>query len=162
MPHVATVLAAAHHSATTAAHSTSSAQTVSASSLLVQMVIGLAVIIALIKVASRILQGRGARALGPGRRQGSVAVVGRQSLGKGVQVAVVAAAEQTYLVGVTQHQVTMLGRLSPAGTSDGEPELVGTELQLVHGDGTPNPSDDEHPSWKSAIEQMRSKTLRRA
>ena len=79
------------------------------------MVVGLVVIIVLIKVASRLVQGRGGRALGHGPRAAGVSVVGRQSLGKGVQVAMVAAGEQTYLLGVTQRQVTLLGQLDTRG-----------------------------------------------
>ena len=100
------------------------------------MVIGLVVIIALIKVASRLVQGRGGRALSATRRRGSVTVVGRQSLGKGVQVAMVSAGEATYLLGVTQRQVTLLGQLDPEvdPASATFPDVAVGELQLVHGD----------------------------
>ncbi len=97
------------HAAT--GHVLTGAQNVSASSLLVQMVDGLAVIIVLIKLASRLVRGRGGRALGHGPRPHGVSVVGRQSLGKGVQVAMVTAGRQTYLLGVTQRQVPLLGEV---------------------------------------------------
>jgi flagellar biogenesis protein FliO len=134
------------------------------------MVVGLVVIIFLIKMASKLVQGRGGRGLGPRPRAGGVTVVGRQSLGKGVQVAMVAAGKQTYLLGVTQRQVTLLGEI------DGdEPAVVGDhddgskELHLLRGGtrpalaASPFPTaDGAQPGWKSAIEQMRVRTARRA
>jgi flagellar biogenesis protein FliO len=163
MSHAAVVMAIARH-ATTGGHSSTTAQSVSASSLLVQMVIGLVVIIALIKVASRLVQGRGGRALSATRRRGSVTVVGRQSLGKGVQVAMVSAGEATYLLGVTQRQVTLLGQLDPEvdPASAAIPDVAVGELQLLHGDSELSSPEASRPMWKSPIEQMRAKTLRRA
>lgn len=180
---VTLLLAAAHHAGTStgAGHGSGTAQTVSASSLLVQMVIGLVVVVGLIKVGSRLLQGKAGKALGPGRRPGPVAVLGRQSLGKGVQVAVVSAADQAYLVGVTQQQVTMLGQLVPgadpgsttvvpiggtgaeSATADptGGADPAGPGLQLLRGEPDPGAGGDGAP-WRSAIEQIRAKTVRRA
>ncbi|HUY22935.1 MAG TPA: flagellar biosynthetic protein FliO [Acidimicrobiales bacterium] len=164
MRYSAEVWAATHHASVTTGHGTTTAQSVSASSLLVQMVIGLVVIIALIKVASRLVQGKGGRALGAGRRHGAVAVVGRQSLGKGVQVALVTAEKRTFLLGVTQRQVTLLGQLDAGGTATtGSQDLAVGDLQLLPGgEGSASPDDSQGPVWKSAIEQMRAKTVRRA
>ncbi len=153
--------AVAHHAA--GAGSTG-AQNVSASSLLVQMVVALVVIVVLIKLASKFVQGRGRRTLGHGPRPHGVAVVGRQSLGKGVQVAMVAAGRQTYLLGVTQRQVTLLGQvetedIAPAQRNDDDQG----GLQLLRGGNRPGACADESlPVWKSAIEQMRVRTVRRA
>jgi flagellar biogenesis protein FliO len=128
------------------------------------MVVGLVVIVFLIKVVSKFIQGRGGRSLGQGPRSHGVAVVGRQSLGKGVQVAMVAAGKQTYLLGVTQRQVTLLGEVdtdSPVAAADAEAAPGG--LQLLRGGNRPGSTDDgSMPAWKSAIEQMRVLTVRRA
>jgi flagellar biogenesis protein FliO len=153
--------AAVHHAA---AHASTGAQSVSASSLLIQMVVGLVVIIFLIKMVSRFIQGRGGRALGAGPRPHGVALVGRQSLGKGVQVAMVAAGKQTYLLGVTQRQVTLLGEVD---TSDvvavADSAAVPGALQLLPGGNNSGSfADGPMPVWKSAIEQMRVRTVRRA
>jgi len=156
----------AHTVAHTAAHASTGAQSVSASSLLVQMVVGLVVIIFLIKVVSKFIQGRGGRALGAGPRAHGVSLVGRQSLGKGVQVAMVAAGKQTYLLGVTQRQVTLLGEVDtsdavtvPVSGSDPAPGA----LQLLPGGNSSGSfADGSMPVWKSAIEQMRVRTVRRA
>jgi flagellar biogenesis protein FliO len=147
-----------------AVHGATGAQSVSASSLLVQMVVGLIVIIVLIKLASKFVQGRGGRSLGHGPRSSGVSVVGRQSLGKGVQVAMVAAGRQTFLLGVTQHQVTLLGEVDAGETApvDGE-EASASGLQLVGSGNRPTPSAaGSLPNWKTAIEQMRVRTVRRA
>jgi len=152
--------AAARHVAAT--HGATAAQSVSASSLLVQMVVGLVVIIVLIKLASKFVQGRGGRTLGHGPRAAGVSVVGRQSLGKGVQVAMVAAGRQTFLLGVTQRQVTLLGQVDTGAPARAEGH-DGAGLQLLQGENRPALSDGEPvPVWKSAIEQMRLRTVRRA
>ena len=91
-------------------------------------------------------------------------MVGRQSLGKGVQVAMVAAGRQTFLLGVTQHQVSLLGEvdtgeMAPVGGED----AGSTALQLVAGGtGGSRPGSGSLPTWKTAIEQMRVRTVRRA
>jgi len=181
--HAATV---AHHHAATVAHhhaatgrSLTGVQSVSASSLLIQMVVGLAVIIVLIKVASRLVRGRGGRALGHGPRPHGVSVVGRQSLGKGVQVAMVTAGRQTYLLGVTQRQVTLLGEVDTTepvvvsvgtGLATAGLELAATAVPaalppglatVATGSGG-SATATNAPAWKSAIEQMRVRTVRRA
>jgi len=160
VPHLSPTLALAHHAA---GHGSTGAQNVSASSLLVQMVLGLIVIIVLIKLASKFVQGRSGRALGHGPRPHGVAVVGRQSLGKGVAVAMVAAGKQTYLLGVTQRQVTLLGQVEPDDPGGAERQDTAGGLQLLRGGDRPALSaDGSVPGWKSAIEQMRVRTVRRA
>jgi flagellar biogenesis protein FliO len=139
------------------------AQSVSASSLLVQMVVGLVVIIVLIKLASKFVQGRGGRTVGPRARSQAVSVVGRQSLGKGVQVAMVAAGTQTFLLGVTQRQVTLLGEIDNATATAVDPEeSTSSGLQLLRGATPALSAAGVVPSWKSALEQMRVRTVRRA
>jgi flagellar biogenesis protein FliO len=154
------LLALAHHAAT---GGSTGAQNVSVSSLLVQMVVGLCVIIVLIKLASKFVQGRGGRALAHGPRPHGVSVLGRQSLGKGVQVAMVAAGTQTFLLGVTQRQVTLLGQIDSDETKpvDGADQAPGG-LQLFRDGDVPVLTDGTVPAWKSAIEQMRIRTVRRA
>jgi flagellar biogenesis protein FliO len=153
-------LALAHHAAT---HGSTGAQNVSVSSLLVQMVVGLCVIIVLIKLASKFVQGRGGRALARGSRPAGVSVVGRQSLGKGVQVAMVAAGTQTFLLGVTQRQVTLLGQIEgdEVGSAEDDDKASGG-LQLLRDGDVSALTDGTVPGWKSAIEQMRVRTVRRA
>jgi len=94
------------------------AHTVSAWSLLAQLIVGLAVILGIIFVATRLLTGKGRRLAGVGRRRMPISVLARQSMGKGVSVVIVRAGTATYLLGVTQHQVTRLDQLDPEALGD--------------------------------------------
>jgi flagellar biogenesis protein FliO len=135
--------------ATQASHSTG-AKTVSAAHLFLQLFIGLAVILGLIFIVGRVLKGR----VGLVRRVSApLAVIGRQPLGKGVQVAIVKAGTDTYLLGVTAHQVTRLGRYNeqdpdmPVSTDDLPPAA---------------PAGPGGPRWQSALRQIQDRTVRRA
>jgi flagellar protein FliO/FliZ len=88
----------------------------------------------------------------PGKPRGkSIGVVARQGLGTKAGVAIVDAGGQRYLLGVTEHAVTVLDRLGPAETDDGRVSVVSTapvplvapvptafdrELQRASGAGT--------------------------
>ncbi|MGH9016537.1 MAG: flagellar biosynthetic protein FliO [Acidimicrobiales bacterium] len=165
--HTATAHGAAKHAAATHAHAAAThlatgAQSVSASSLLVQMAVGLVVIVLLIKMVSKLVQGRGARAFGHAARPQGLAVVGRQSLGKGVQVAMVSTGAQTYLLGVTTQQVTLLGEVGVPAAATGDEGTNGT-LQLLPGATAPAlAAGASGTGWKAALEQMRDRTARRA
>ncbi|MDA8268259.1 MAG: flagellar biosynthetic protein FliO [Actinomycetota bacterium] len=104
-------LAAAVHRSV-AGSSATGASTVSAGGLLLQVVLGLGVIVALVLVGSRFVRGRangGVTGAVAGRRRGVVTVLGRQTLGKGVSVAVVEVAGRAYLLGVTPNAIRRLG-----------------------------------------------------
>jgi flagellar biogenesis protein FliO len=216
-----------------AAHAVTTAPTVSAGHMLVQLVVALAVVVGLVLLAKRFARGRAGGALGVGGgRRNPVKVVGRQSLGKGVSVAVVEFGDQAYLVGVTPNTVRRLattdahrvaeaaGAREPArrvaAEEAGAPTLLrafhqvapglaarlapvatrtvplpaggATVLDLVPVPGTPRPdragdgtartfptgSGDgtarartasgarPAPTWTSAIEHLRERTVRRA
>lgn len=168
MRHVPSSLVAAGKIASTGTHAATTTHDVSATSLLVQMVIGLVVVVALIKVASRLLEGRvGRGGLGRARGRETITVLGRHSLGKGVQVAVVAAADTTFVLGITQQQVTVLGQPAlpgpDAGADAAEDVLLHAGgLQLVGDADLAGPGQDGSSPWRSTLEQMRTKTVRRA
>jgi len=153
---------AAHVPAATGAVA-STANTVSVTSLLFQLVIGLGVVLGVIALVAKVLRGRAGLAMGPGRRQGVLAVIGRQSLTKGTSVAVVRAGQRFYLLGITPQSVRSLGELDPA------------ELE-THDDGGPLVPNDggngivaafqttkqrPNATWTSTIEQLRELTVRR-
>lgn len=136
--------------AATAGNNASTAKSVSAGSLFFQLVIALAVILGLIAVMARVMRGR----VGNIRKSNApLAVLGRQTLGKGVQVAIVRAGSDTYVLGVTPHQVSRLGRYveDPATaeltSSDDLPALPGGAPALVR--------------WQSALRQLQERTVRR-
>lgn len=104
------LLSAVSTTSTTLGQST--AKPVSATSLFVQLMIGLAVVLGLIWVVSKVVKGRFGANVAK-RRAAPLAVIGRQPLGKGIQVAIVKAGAETLVLGVTAHQVTRLGRFEP-------------------------------------------------
>ena len=83
-------------------------------------------------------------------------------LGKGVQVAMVAAGKQTYLLGVTQRHVTLLGEVDTVALAPDEQDAATGGLQLLRGGNRPALNAGSRPTLKSAIEQMRERTARRA
>ena len=110
-----TVHAAAHTAGAHVARTVATgAQSVSAGSLFLHLIIGLVVVLGLVALATKVVR----RSTGlQARRQAPLAVLGRQSLGKGVSVAVVRAGDDTYLVGVSQHGVNRIARMAPEATA---------------------------------------------
>ncbi|MDE3204241.1 MAG: FliO/MopB family protein [Acidobacteriota bacterium] len=151
-----------------ASHPVTTAKPVSATSLLIQLLVGLAVVLALIWVASRVARGRIAKP-GVRRRGATLAVVSRQPLGKGVQVAVVKAGREMYLLGVTAHQVTRLARFGPdqahlfdPGASPGPVILSSGSSDDLPPGGLPDLSGAPTPfRLNSTIRQLQEKTLRK-
>lgn len=146
------LLLAATTSSTTAA---STAQPVSATSLFFQLMLGLAVVLGIIWVASRVLRGRVGTTMGK-RRAAPLAVLGRQPLGKGVQIAIVKAGTETYLLGVTAHQVTRLDRFHPDPV-DGEE----TSDDLPAAGDPPAGTAPAAFRLQSTIRQWQERTVRR-
>lgn len=147
-----------------ASQQTSTAKPVSATSLLFQLLIGLAVILGLIWVAARIARGR-VGVTGPRRRNTPLAVMGRQPLGKGVQIAVVKAGTDMFLLGVTAHQVTRLARFRPEDADLFDPSgpagSDGSSDDLPAG-GPAGPSGAPVPfRFQSTIRQLQERTLRK-
>ncbi len=146
------MLLAATTSTTTAV---STAQPVSATSLFLQLMLGLAVVLGLIWVVSRVVRGRVGTTMGK-RRSAPLAVLGRQPLGKGVQVAIVKAGAETYLLGVTAHQVTRLARFRP---DPADAEESSDDLPAA---GSP-PAGSAPAAFRlqSTIRQLQERTVRR-
>jgi len=163
-------------------HGTGTAGTsVSGPELLLQLVIGLGVVLGIIAITARMLR-RSGRHSSPGarRRDGAIRVVGRQSLGKGVSVALVQVGERAYLLGVTPTTIRPLGEtdkdclsvsdpaLSRGSGHGGEPNdlftwgKVGTSTALSATTSHKLPAASRSEStWTSAIDHLRELTLRR-
>lgn len=140
---------------TTAVTSAGTAKSVSATSLFFQLMIGLVVILAIIWVASRLLKGRFGGSLAQ-RRSAPLAVLGRQTLGKGVQIAIVKAGAQTYLLGVTAHQVTRLARFEPESA---DADASSDDLPAA---GDPPPGTQPAAfRLQSTLRQLQERTTRR-
>ena len=145
-----------------AAAQTSTAKPVSATSLMFQLLVGLAVVLGIIWVAAKIARGRIGLA-GPRKRNTPLAVLSRQPLGKGVQIAVVKAGAEQYLLGITAHQVTRLARFKPD-----ESELLETSSDDLPPIGRPGPGGAP-PAFRlpstfrlqSTLRQLQERTLRK-
>lgn len=72
----------------------------------------------------------------PGQaRAKQIAIVARQGLGAKAGIAIVDAHGRRYLLGVTEHTVTVLDTLGPADAPAGAVEIVATAPVQVQGDG---------------------------
>ena len=92
--------------------------------LALRVVVALGAVFGALLVAHRwITKGR------PGSqpRNKQISVVARQGLGPKAGIAVVDAGGRRYLLGVTEHAVTVLDTLGPAEALTGEPELVAAQ-----------------------------------
>ena len=115
--------------------------------LALRVIVSLGAVFGALFVAHRwITKGR------PGKPRGkSIGIVARQGLGTKAGVAIVDAGGRRYLLGITEHAVTVLDHLGPADTDDGRVAVVSTapvplvapaptafdrELQRAAGTGT--------------------------
>ena len=135
--------------------------------LLVRMLVSLAVVLALMYIAARLLNRthRSVRSTprrrGTGSRPRSAAatprrtdleVVGHRPLGKGASVALVRAADRTWLIGVTDTSVRLLSELEPGIEAIPDDAELASVAQLVPGSSAP----------VSLLDQLRERTVRRA
>jgi flagellar biogenesis protein FliO len=154
-----TVVSSSTSPTTVAASGGSTAKPVSATALIFQFGLGLLVVLALIWVASRIIRGRVSPAT-LRRRNAPLSVLSRQTLGKGVQLAVVKAGTDTWLLGVTSHQVTRLARFHPEENDAATPTTPSSDdlpgAPLAGRGASPVPF-----SLQSTVRSLQEKTLRR-
>jgi flagellar biogenesis protein FliO len=122
--------------------------------LLLRMVVSLAVVLALLWVAARVLAGR-TGGLPRGRRSGRpaapVEVLSRAALGRTASVAVVRTCGRTLVVGVSGQQLTVLA-------SDDAP------LELQQPPEPPSSPSGRTPlatGWKPVLDALRERTVRR-
>ena len=133
-------------------------------SLLVRLVLSLAVVIGLMMVLAGVLRRRGVVVAGPkgsprAAAPAEIEILGRKGLGRNAQVAVVRAAGSTYVLGITEQHITLLGE----GTVPELPETV--ELDNPEGRRTGSPSitpSGAVTAWTTMLEGMRERTVRRS
>lgn len=132
--------------------------------LLVRLAFSLAIVIGLMMLLAAALRKRGvavghsSKKTASGRNSPAtqVEVVARRGLGRNAQVAIVRAGGRTMVLGVTDHQVTMLG---DAELYVNDIEDIPTGVQR-----TDLPGSADGPSgspWTMMLETMRAKTVRR-
>lgn len=138
--------------------------------LVVRMFVSLAVVLALMYVAARLLnRSRGGFGSTPRRRrtrpirvtpaaghpavdQAELEIIGHRPLGKGASIALVRLADRTVLLGVTESNVALLSELKPDAETTADDAVLAAVTQLMPAD--PEPS--------SLLDQLRERTVRRA
>lgn len=135
-----------------------------------RLVVSLAIVIGLMALLAGVLRKRGL-VVGAGgatggrartRRTGAgvqVHVLARRALGRNAQVAVVRTAGRTLVLGVTDHQVTMLGEAEIDDDDEDDLEIVATGAQRTALPRTAGRRPG--PAWKAMLDALRDQTIRR-
>jgi flagellar biosynthetic protein FliO len=124
--------------------------------LFARLILSLAVVIGLMWVAANVLRKRGFSGVAGRRatRGPDVELLARRQLGRNASIAIVRVAGRSIVVGVTDHQVTMLD------------DIEITDIALDEGNtwtvssGAAN-TDSPASAWKMMLDQMRTRTVRR-
>ena len=126
--------------------------------LLVRVVVSLGVVLAVMAGAAAVLRRSGvAGTAGSGkwgarRRSAPVEVIARHGLSRGASLTVVRLGGRTLVLGVTEHQVSLLTEVDPAEL-EAPPEIAGPAGPGIGAGALP---------WKVALEQLRERTVRRS
>ena len=128
--------------------------------LLLRVVVSLGVVLALMAGTGAVLRRSGLTGTASvGRRGGRrpVEVMARHGLSRGASVAVIRLGARGLVLGVTDHQVTLLTEIDPAEL-DAPPD---EQDSGVAGPPAPGIGAGSLP-WKVALEQLRERTVRRS
>ncbi len=135
---------------------------VSLLALLVRVVVSLGVVLAVMAAAAAVLRRSGVVGSAPAGRRGMrrrslpLEVIARHGLSRGSSLAVVRMGERALVLGVTEHQVTLLTEVDPAEL-DAPPDPD----EHFAGPAGPGIGPGTLP-WKVALEQLRERTVRRS
>jgi flagellar protein FliO/FliZ len=131
--------------------------------LLVRVVVSLGVVLAVMAGAAAVLRRSGVTGTaavgrrGLRRRSVPMEVIARHGLTRSTSIAVVRLGERALVLGVTEHQVSLLKEMDPAELeAPPDPQDDGTA-----GHAGPGIGAGALP-WKVALEQLREKTVRRS
>lgn len=129
--------------------------------LLVRVVVSLGVVLAVMAGAAAVLRRSGVAGTtamsrrGLRRRHMPVEVIARHGLSRNSSVAVLRLGERALVLGVTEHQVSLLTEIDPA-----ELEAPPEPPDAAAGPAGPGIGAGALP-WKVALEQLRERTVRR-
>jgi flagellar protein FliO/FliZ len=128
--------------------------------MLVRLFLSLAVVLGLMFGVTHVLKRRGFAGFVPsgGRRAGAgpdVEVLARKPLGRNASIAVVRAGSRSMVLGVTENNVTLLG------DAEFEDELDFETLE-AQGTGLPRALNGATTPWKTMLEGLRDRTVRRS
>jgi flagellar protein FliO/FliZ len=126
--------------------------------LMVRLFVSLGIVLALMYGVMAVMKRRGFGGFSPtaGRRVGvsaQVEVIARKPLGRNASVAVVRAGSRAMVVGVTESNVTLLG--------DADLEELEVEAEETQGTGFPRAVNGANQPWKTMLEGLRDRTVRR-
>jgi flagellar protein FliO/FliZ len=133
-------------------------------SLLIRLVISLAVVIGLMMVLAGVLRRRGVVVAGPkgssrAAAPAEIEILGRKGLGRNAQIAVVRAAGSTYVLGITEQHITLLGE----GELPATPEAVDLDSTEDRRTGSSSTAPGGAvTAWTTMLESMRDRTVRRS
>ena len=135
---------------------------VSLVALLVRVVVSLAVVLAVMAGTGAVLRRSGVVGTAPSGRRGTrrraaaVEVIARHGLSRSASLTVVRLGDRALVLGVTEHQVSLLAEVDPAEL-DAPPDADET----FAGPAGPGIGSGSLP-WKVALEQLRERTVRRS
>ena len=119
-------------------------------SVFFRLVVSMAVVLALMGLAAAMMRRRGG--FTAPSRKAQIEVIGRQPLGRTSSVAIVRAGSRTLLLGVTDTHVSLLA------------ETTAEELEIdIEAPGTASAGPNgSFPTWKTFVDTMRERTVRRS
>ncbi|HEX5097352.1 MAG TPA: flagellar biosynthetic protein FliO [Acidimicrobiia bacterium] len=137
--------------------------TTSTFALFARLIFSMGIVLGLMWIAARVLQRRG---LGPVAKRQARAVelelLARKNVGRHASIAVVRAAGQAMVVGITEHEITKLADADlPAIDLEAEQDVAASEAASQ---GTAAPQQGfatPGQAWKAMLEHVREKTVRR-
>jgi flagellar biogenesis protein FliO len=130
--------------------------------LLVRVVVSLGVVLAVMAGAGAVLRRSGVVGTAPLGKRGArrsrpvVEVIARHGLSRGASVAVIRLGGRALVLGVTEHQVSLLTEVDPA-----ELDAPAEFDESAAGPAGPGMGPGALP-WKVALEQLRERTVRRS
>lgn len=136
--------------------------------MLIKMVLVFGLLFVTLRVVGK-LHNSGAKI--SGRHDGAVIqVIGRQSIGRNADVTVVSLGERTLVLGVTEHNVSMVAELEPEEMETREVIEIAPAAIAAAAAASPalpraiparTQAPVQVPSWRDLLESMRERTVRR-
>jgi flagellar protein FliO/FliZ len=134
--------------------------------LLGRLILSMGVVLGVMVLAAKVVRNRNFAGLRRGGPTTRIEVLARQPFGKNASVAVVMAAGKALVIGVTESNVTVLAEADPEDLQVEPPQQAAGPISdsnarpMAHWTGQPG-GDRPALTWKTWIEQLRERTLRR-
>lgn len=122
--------------------------------MLMKVVVVFGLLFATLRIVGKLHNGSGGISMGGRKDNAVVQVLGRQSLGRNADVTVVAFGDRTLVLGVTEHNVSVVTELEPAESAVEVASHNFLEIPARTQESSPV------PSWRELIESVRDRTVR--